>query len=93
SNLADVGDDWEAGLSCPGMLSHLSYVFIEEAEGCDAEFKILRFLLKNANDLEEVSLFFRSSVGLPDRARKIKQFKKQLRAVPAASSNVELVFH
>ncbi|RZC88709.1 hypothetical protein C5167_031083 [Papaver somniferum] len=30
SNLADVGDDWEAGLSLPGMLSHLKYVQIEE---------------------------------------------------------------
>ncbi|XP_026434806.1 uncharacterized protein LOC113332486 isoform X2 [Papaver somniferum] len=26
SNITDVGDDWEAGLSLPGMLSHLKYV-------------------------------------------------------------------
>ncbi|RZC75479.1 hypothetical protein C5167_050969 [Papaver somniferum] len=46
SNLAVIGDDWEAGLSSPGMLSHLEYVSIEKVEGCDAELKLLSFLLK-----------------------------------------------
>ncbi|XP_026436123.1 uncharacterized protein LOC113333988 [Papaver somniferum] len=70
SNLADVGDDWEAGLSLPGMLSHLKYV-----------------------QIEEVILDFRSCVGSPDRLIQIEQFKDKLRAVPTASSSIELVFN
>ncbi|KAI3958112.1 hypothetical protein MKW98_020754 [Papaver atlanticum] len=93
SNLVDVGDDWEAGLSFPGMLSHLKYVQIEVVEGCDAELKLLRFLLKNAENLKEVALFFCSSVGSPDGDRQIEQFKDKLRAVvPTASSSIQLVF-
>ncbi|KAI3914367.1 hypothetical protein MKW98_014974 [Papaver atlanticum] len=93
SNLADVGDDWEVGLSFPGMLSHLEYVQIEEVEGCDAEFKILRFLKKNATILKNVALYFRSCVGSPDRVRQVEQFRDKLRAVPTASSSIELVFN
>ncbi|KAI3851199.1 hypothetical protein MKX03_012257, partial [Papaver bracteatum] len=89
----DVGDGWEAGLSSPGMLSNLKIVGIENVEGCDAEFKILRFLLENAKDLEEVVIFFCSGLISPNRIRRIERFKEKLRAVPTASSDVELVFH
>ncbi|KAI3925604.1 hypothetical protein MKW98_001458 [Papaver atlanticum] len=89
----DVGDVWEAGLSSPGMLSNLKIVEIENVEGCDAEFKILRFLLENAKDLEEVVIFFCSGLSSPNRIRRIVRFKEKLRAVPTASSDVELVFH
>ncbi|KAI3891756.1 hypothetical protein MKX03_020894, partial [Papaver bracteatum] len=92
SNSVDVGEDWEAGLFSPGMLSHLEYVQIEEVEGCDAELKLLRFLLKNAENLEKVALFFCSSVGSPDGVRQIEQFKDKLRAVPTASSIIQFVF-
>ncbi|KAI3897096.1 hypothetical protein MKW98_015792 [Papaver atlanticum] len=94
SNLADVGDNQEeAGLSLQGMLSHLKTVQIEEVVGCDAELKILSFLLKNAMVLNKVALFLRSGVHLPGRVEQIKQFKDKLRAVPTASSSIELVFH
>ncbi|XP_026432550.1 uncharacterized protein LOC113329929 [Papaver somniferum] len=63
--LSKVGDDWEAGLSSPGMLSHLKYVGIKEAEGCDGELKLLSYLLTNAKVLEKVSPLFRSSAGSP----------------------------
>ncbi|RZC93025.1 hypothetical protein C5167_028385, partial [Papaver somniferum] len=91
SNLADVGDNREeAGLTLPGMLSHLKSVQIEEVVGCDAELKILSFLLKNAMVLKKVALFLRSGVGSPDRVEQVKQFKDKLRAVPTASSSIEL---
>ncbi|KAI3958148.1 hypothetical protein MKW98_020790 [Papaver atlanticum] len=92
SNSADVGDYWEAGLLCPGMLSHLGYVRFEEVEGCDAEIKLLSFLLENAKVLKKVVLYFRSSAGSPRRARQVEQFERKLRAVPAASSSIQLVF-
>ncbi|RZC90476.1 hypothetical protein C5167_029609 [Papaver somniferum] len=91
SNLADVGDDWEAGLSSPEMLSRLKSVQIEKAEGCDAELKLLSFLLKNAKVLEEVALFFRSSVGSPDRVKQVRQFRGKLRALPTASSKIKIM--
>ncbi|RZC76185.1 hypothetical protein C5167_000319 [Papaver somniferum] len=89
SKLADVGDGWEAGLSLPGMLSHLRFVRIEEVEGCDAELKLLSFLLKNAKFLEEVVLKFRSNNGSPEGVR---QFQEKLRLVPTASSSIQMVF-
>ncbi|KAI3877746.1 hypothetical protein MKW98_020227, partial [Papaver atlanticum] len=61
SNLADVGDDWEAEFSLTCMFSHLKYVEIREVEGCDNEFSFLRFLFKNSTVLEKVNLFFRST--------------------------------
>ncbi|XP_026389360.1 F-box/FBD/LRR-repeat protein At1g78750-like isoform X2 [Papaver somniferum] len=88
SNSVDVGDDWEAGLSSPGMLSNLKIVEIEDVEGCVAEFNILSFLLKNANDLAKVVISFCSCAG-----SQVQRFKQMLRAVPTASSDVELVFH
>ncbi|KAI3841091.1 hypothetical protein MKX03_010836, partial [Papaver bracteatum] len=95
STLTDVGDDWEIGLSLPGMLSHLKYVEMEEAEGCDVELKLLSFLLKNAMVLEKVVIFFRSRVDFPDksRVRQVEQFKDKLRAVPTASSSIKMVFY
>ncbi|XP_026426167.1 F-box/LRR-repeat protein At1g55660-like [Papaver somniferum] len=89
SKLAQVGDGWEAGLSLPGMLSHLKFVRIEEVEGCDAELKLLSFLLKNAKNLEEVVLEYRSNIDSPEGAR---QFQDKLRLVPTASSNIQMVF-
>ncbi|XP_026379167.1 uncharacterized protein LOC113273767 isoform X2 [Papaver somniferum] len=86
SNLADVGDDWEAGLSLPGILSHLKYVHIREAEGCDAELKLLSFLLKSAKVLKQVVLHPRSTIDSPDRVR--RQFGSKLRALPRASSHI-----
>ncbi|KAI3919098.1 hypothetical protein MKW98_016651 [Papaver atlanticum] len=91
SNLADVGNDWEAGLPIPGMLSHLKFVQMEEVVGSDAELKLLSFLLKNAKALEKFALFFRSSAGSGDRGRQVKQFKNKLRLVPAASSRIRTV--
>ncbi|KAI3852798.1 hypothetical protein MKX03_028632, partial [Papaver bracteatum] len=92
--LAEVGDDWEAGLSSPGMLSHLKYVRIEEVKGCDAELKLLSFLLKYAAVLVEVALFFRSSAGsAARRLRQIERFKQKLRAVPTASPSIKMVFN
>ncbi|KAI3887147.1 hypothetical protein MKX03_014160, partial [Papaver bracteatum] len=85
--LADVGDDWEAGLSVPGMLSQLKSIRFEEVEGCDAELKLLSFLLKNAKALQKVALLFRSSSGA-----RVKHFEAKIRAVPAASSGIEMVF-
>ncbi|RZC85421.1 hypothetical protein C5167_041604 [Papaver somniferum] len=86
SNLADVGDGWEAGLSSPGMLSHLELVGIMEVEGCDNELKFLSFLLKNVTTLRTVVLYPRSPVASPDRVR--KQFLDRLRAFPRASSSI-----
>ncbi|XP_026425215.1 uncharacterized protein LOC113321521 [Papaver somniferum] len=95
STLTGVGDDWETGLSLPGMLSHLKYVEMEEAEGCDAELKLLSFLLRNAKVLEKVVNFFRSTVDLPDksRVRQVEQFKDKLRAVPTASLSIKMLFY
>ncbi|RZC85643.1 hypothetical protein C5167_026315 [Papaver somniferum] len=53
SNVTDAGDDWEAGLSLPGMSSHLKYVQFEEAEGCDAELKLLVFFLEKRKGFGE----------------------------------------
>ncbi|KAI3879299.1 hypothetical protein MKX03_024274, partial [Papaver bracteatum] len=92
SNSADVEDDWDAGQSFPGMLSHLKFVHIEEAQGCDAELKLLRFLLKNGKVLEKVAIFFRSTIGSPDRERQVKQFQDKLRAVSTTSLSIQMVF-
>ncbi|RZC63208.1 hypothetical protein C5167_024976 [Papaver somniferum] len=89
SNSADVGDYREAGLLCPGMLSHLRYVQFKEVEGCDAELRLLSFLLENAKVLKKVVLYYRSSAGLPKRVRQVEH---KLRAVPTASSSIQLVF-
>ncbi|XP_026455867.1 uncharacterized protein LOC113356821 [Papaver somniferum] len=56
SNLVDVGEDWEAGLSSEGMLSRLTYVCFCEVEGCDAELKLLSFLLKHGQVLTKVAV-------------------------------------
>ncbi|KAI3893190.1 hypothetical protein MKX03_007022, partial [Papaver bracteatum] len=92
SNLAGVGDDGEAGLPLPGILSHLKFVQLEEAQGCDAELKLLRFLLANAKVLEKVVIFFRSTTASPDRAKQVEQFKDKLIAVPTASSSILFFF-
>ncbi|KAI3962417.1 hypothetical protein MKW98_010968 [Papaver atlanticum] len=86
SSLSDVGDDWEAGLSLQGILSHLKYVHIREVEGCDAELKLLSFLLKSAKVLKQVVLHPRSTIDSPDRVR--RQFRSKLRALPRASSHI-----
>lgn len=90
SNLADVGDDWEVGLSSQGMLSHLEYVVIKEVEGCDAELKILIFLLKNAKVLKIVVLCFRFSIG--SQVTQVERFLDKLRLVPRASSSIQVLF-
>lgn len=60
------------------MVSHLSAYRIENAEGCNAELKILDFLLENAKCLEEVALYpcptVESLPGLRDK------YKDKLRA-------------
>ncbi|KAI3870128.1 hypothetical protein MKX03_021601, partial [Papaver bracteatum] len=91
SCLADVGDEWETGLSLPGMLSHLEYVEIE-VEGCDAELKLLCFLFKKAKVLKKVVLYFRSSVGSPGGVTQVEQFMDTLRLLPTASSSIQVVF-
>ncbi|KAI3894253.1 hypothetical protein MKX03_021843, partial [Papaver bracteatum] len=91
SNSEDIGIDWDAGLSLPGMLSRLKIVEIKEVVGCDSELKLLSYLLKNARVLEEVALFFRSSAGSPDRVGQVKQYRDKLRALPTASSNIKIM--
>ncbi|KAI3955276.1 hypothetical protein MKW98_020909 [Papaver atlanticum] len=93
SNSADVGDDWEVGFSLSGMVSNLNVVRIENVHGCDAELKILSYLLKNAKGLKKVVLYFRPSVGSSDRVRQVKLFKKKLIEVPTASSSIGMVFY
>ncbi|XP_026411212.1 F-box/LRR-repeat protein At3g58900-like [Papaver somniferum] len=84
--LLDAGDDWEVGFSFPGMLSHLSTVRIEEIVGCDAELKLLSFLLENAKVLEEVTLY-----PITNSLRRVRnQFMKKLRALPRASSRIKM---
>ncbi|XP_026444386.1 FBD-associated F-box protein At4g13985-like isoform X2 [Papaver somniferum] len=90
SNLADVGNNWEAGFSSPGMLSHLKYVNFDEVGGSDAELKLLSFLLKHAKDLRRIFLSFRASIGSPDGVRQMKLFRDKVRALPAASSSVKV---
>ncbi|KAI3954577.1 hypothetical protein MKW98_019708 [Papaver atlanticum] len=90
SNLVDIGDDWEAGLSSPGMLSHLKYVNFDEVEGCDAELKLLSFLLKHATVLRRIYLSFRASIGSLDGVRQMKLFRDKVRALPTASSSVKI---
>lgn len=92
SNLVDVGDDWDAGLSSQGMLSRLLLVSFREVEGCDAELKLLRFLLKHAKGLMKVALSFCSSPGSPDRERQMKIFVEKVRALPTSSSSVVITF-
>ncbi|RZC93603.1 hypothetical protein C5167_007643 [Papaver somniferum] len=92
SNLVDVGDDWEAGLSSPGMLSHLDHVTFDEVEGCDAELKLLSFLLKHAKVLRKVALSFRAGISSPDGVRERKLFRDKLRALPTASSSIQMMF-
>ncbi|KAI3891714.1 hypothetical protein MKX03_001222, partial [Papaver bracteatum] len=90
SNLVDIGDDWEAGLSSPGMLSHLKYVKFDEVEGCDAEFKLLRFLFKHGKVLRGVGLSFRASIGSPDGVTQMKLFRDKVTALPTASLSVKI---
>ncbi|KAI3891711.1 hypothetical protein MKX03_001219, partial [Papaver bracteatum] len=92
SNSVEVGDDWEAGLSSPGMLSHLELVTFDEVEGCDAELKLLTFLLKYAKVLRKVALSFRAGIGSPDGVRQRKVFRDKVRALPAASSDIKMMF-
>ncbi|XP_026459363.1 uncharacterized protein LOC113360026 [Papaver somniferum] len=68
-NLVDVGEDWEAGLSSEGMLSRLTYVCFCEVEGCDAELKLLSFLLKHGHVLTKVALSFCAGTCSPDGER------------------------
>ncbi|KAI3877740.1 hypothetical protein MKW98_020221 [Papaver atlanticum] len=92
SNLADVLDDWEAGLPLTCMFSHLKFVEIREVEGCDNEIKFLRFLLKKSTVLEKVNLFFQSTGKSLDKGRQVRRFKRNLRVLPSASSRVKLKF-
>lgn len=88
SDLPDTGDDWEVGLLLPGMLSHLNLVRIENAEGWGAEFKVLRYLMKNANGLEEIAVHPRASVATRRRLR--KQYENHLIAFSRASSRIRM---
>ncbi|KAI3877747.1 hypothetical protein MKW98_020228, partial [Papaver atlanticum] len=90
SNLADVGDDREAGISMTCMFTHLKFVELREAEGCDNELKFMRFLLKKSMVLEKVNLFFRSASDFLDRVEQVTAFKRNLRALPTASSSIKL---
>ncbi|KAI3832400.1 hypothetical protein MKX03_016864, partial [Papaver bracteatum] len=92
SSLADVGDDWEAGLSLTCTFSHLKFVEIREMEGCDNELSFLSFLLKNSTVLETVILFFRSTGDSLDNGRQVRRFKRNLRVLPTASSNIQMNF-
>ncbi|KAI3875188.1 hypothetical protein MKX03_032992, partial [Papaver bracteatum] len=92
SNLADIGDDWEAGLSLACMFSHLEFVDIREVEGYENELKFLTFLLKNSLVLEELVLFFRSTSDSLDRGRCIRRFKRNLKLLPTASSSIQMHF-
>ncbi|KAI3878000.1 hypothetical protein MKW98_008277 [Papaver atlanticum] len=92
SNLADVGDDWESGLSLTCMFSHLKFVEIREVEGCDNELKFLTFLLKNSMVLEKLSLFFRYTSDSLDRGRYVRRFKRNLKLLPTASSSIQMHF-
>ncbi|RZC63848.1 hypothetical protein C5167_025600 [Papaver somniferum] len=88
SNLANVGDDWDAGLSFPEMLPCLKLVQIKKVEGCDNELKFLSFLLKNATTLKKVVLYPRSTIKSPKRVK--RQFRDKLRALPRASSHIRM---
>ncbi|KAI3894254.1 hypothetical protein MKX03_021844, partial [Papaver bracteatum] len=90
SNLADIGDDWEVGLS--GMISHLEFVEIREVEGCENELKFLSFLLKNSMVLEKVNLFFRSTGDSLSNGRQARRFKRNLRVLQTASSSIQMNF-
>ncbi|KAI3877742.1 hypothetical protein MKW98_020223 [Papaver atlanticum] len=91
-NLADLGDDWEAGLSLTCMFTHLKVVEIREVEGCENEVKFLRFLLKNSAALEKVNLFFRSTGDSHDNVRQVRRFERNLRVLSTASSNIQMNF-
>ncbi|RZC75575.1 hypothetical protein C5167_051048 [Papaver somniferum] len=54
SNLADIGDDWEVGLSLTGMISHLKFVEIREVEGCENELKFFVEKLASFGESESV---------------------------------------
>ncbi|XP_026409686.1 uncharacterized protein LOC113304762 [Papaver somniferum] len=92
SNLADVGDDWEAEYSSTGMFPHLKSVEIREVEGSDNELKFLIFLLKKSTVLEKVILFFRSTTASLDRGRQVRQFKRSVSELPTASSSIQMHF-
>ncbi|XP_026430833.1 F-box/LRR-repeat protein At3g58930-like [Papaver somniferum] len=93
TNLLDAGDDWEVGLSFPGMLSHLEHFEFIYAEGSDAEFKILSFLLQNEMVLKKIGVTFRSSVAQRDRKRHVKRFSDKIRAGRKASSSIQLAYN
>ncbi|KAI3877744.1 hypothetical protein MKW98_020225 [Papaver atlanticum] len=92
SNLADIKDDWEAEFSLACMFTHLKVVEIREVEGCDNEVQFLRFLLKKSTVLEKVNLFFQSTGGSHDNGRQVRRFKRNLRVLPTASSNIKMNF-
>lgn len=92
ANLADVEDDWDAGFPLTCMYSHLKFIEIKGVEGCDNELKFLRFVLKNSMVLEKVNLFFRSTSDSLDGGRQIRKFKRNLRAMPTASSSIKMNF-
>ncbi|RZC66287.1 hypothetical protein C5167_009973 [Papaver somniferum] len=92
ANLADVEDDWDAGFSLTCMYSHLKVIEIGGVEGCDNELKFVRFMLKNSMVLEKVNLFFRSTSDSLDGGRQIRRFKRNLRAMPTASSSIKMNF-
>ncbi|KAI3877739.1 hypothetical protein MKW98_020220 [Papaver atlanticum] len=77
SNLADVEDDWEAEFSLTCMFTHLEVVEIREVEGCDNE---------------KVNLFFQSTGDSLDNGRQVRRFKRNLRVLPTASSNIQMNF-
>ncbi|KAI3903387.1 hypothetical protein MKW98_032041 [Papaver atlanticum] len=91
-NLADIGDDWDAGLPLTCMYPRLKFIEIKEVEGCDNELKFLRFMLKNSTVLEKVNLFFRSTSDSLDGGRRIRGFKRNLRAMPTSSSGIKMNF-
>ncbi|RZC90013.1 hypothetical protein C5167_029080 [Papaver somniferum] len=93
SNLSDVGDYSEAGLSFPEMLSHLEYFEFIDAEGSDAEFRILNFLLRNEKVLKKIGVTFRSSVAQRDRKRHVARFSDKIRAGRKASSSFQFAYN
>ncbi|KAI3894259.1 hypothetical protein MKX03_021849, partial [Papaver bracteatum] len=61
-------------------------------EGCANELKLLRFLLKKSTVLEKVNLTFRFTCDSLNEGRQVTVFERNLRALPTASSCIQMHF-
>ncbi|KAI3843015.1 hypothetical protein MKW92_014551, partial [Papaver armeniacum] len=79
---SDEAEDAELNSLVPCSLSGLKIVEIREFKGCDTEIMFLKFVLKHAEVLEKIDLFFCDGESLLTDISNPEKIRGKLNAIP-----------